>query len=353
MALLINNQIAEQALNMRGAIDAMESALRQYAEGYATFQPRTDLWSPAATVGDYYRWGSVLGALSDPPILAFRLKSDILVWKEYSGAVTEEWFNVKPGKYCGLIFLIDMRTGELISIMNDGYIQSFRVGATAGVSTKYLARESSKVLGLLGSGAMARTYATAICEQRRIETIKVFSPTPKNRDAYANDMGGKLNVNVVPVNSPEEAMENVDIGATCTDSRIFIFRAEWLKPNMHVVNVRPDEMDDATYNKADLVVRTSNDAMLEYVLGSEEDRKRRPMGSAYRRRYTETNQTTLSEVIVGAKPGRTSDDQMTFHHNLPVGIQFPAVGYLVYRYAKENGLGRELPLEWFQQDIRN
>ncbi len=88
MAILINNEIAEKALKMRDAIDAMESAFKQYAEGYAVFQPRTDLWSPTATVGDYYRWGSLLGALTDPPILAFRFKSDILVWKEYSGVVT-------------------------------------------------------------------------------------------------------------------------------------------------------------------------------------------------------------------------------------------------------------------------
>ncbi len=122
---------------------------------------------------------------------------------------------------------------------------------------------------------------------------------------------------------------------------------------MHVVNVRPDEMDDATYQKADLVVRTWNDPTSEYVLGSQEDRQRRPMSSTYRRRYERRDQTTLPEVIAGTKPGRSRDDQMTFHDNDPIGIQFAAVGYLVYRYAKENGLGRELPLEWFQQDIRN
>ncbi len=55
MVLLINNEIAEEGLRMRDAIDAMESAFKQYAKGYAVFQPRTDLWSPTATVGDYYR----------------------------------------------------------------------------------------------------------------------------------------------------------------------------------------------------------------------------------------------------------------------------------------------------------
>ena len=132
MPLLIDNRIAEQALNMNDAIDAMESALKQLADGDAVYQPRTDLWSPTATVGDYFRWGSLLGAIKDPPILAFRFKLDIMTWQEYSGAVTEHWFNVEPGKYCGIILLVDTRTGELLCIMNDGYLQSYRVGATAG-----------------------------------------------------------------------------------------------------------------------------------------------------------------------------------------------------------------------------
>ena len=71
------------------------------------------------------------------------------------------------------------------------------------------------------------------------------------------------------------------------------------------------------------------------------------------RRYTNRNHTTLSEVLAGEKPGRENDAQTTLHHNFSAAIQFAAVGYLVYRYAKDNGLGHELPLEWFQQDIRN
>lgn len=112
-------------------------------------------------------------------------------------------------------------------------------------------------------------------------------------------------------------------------------------------------MDEATYQKADLVVTTSNHALFEYVLGTEAEQSRRPMSTLYRRRYRQTHYPTLPEIVAGSQPGRTRNNQMTFHHNLSAGIQFAAAGYLVYRYARENGLGRELPLEWFQQEIRN
>jgi alanine dehydrogenase len=351
--LLVNNEIAANALTMPAALSAIESAFRQVAEGQAIYQPRTDLWSPTATVGDYYRWGSLLGAITDPPILAFRFKSDVMLWQEYKGAVTEENYYMKPGTYCGLILLIDTRTGELLCLINDGYLQSFRVGATAGVGAKYLSRKDSSTLGVLGSGAMARTYAMAISSVRTIKHIKVFSPTEDHRNKYASLMRKKLGIEVDPVNAPDDAIDGVDIVATCTDSRVPIFRADWLKPGMHIVDLRPEEMDEATYSKADLLIATSNNAVLEYIIGTEEQRRRMPRDSYYLRRYKEKNYTTLPEIIVGSKPARILDDQMTLHHNFSAGIQFAALGYLVYRYAKDNNLGRELPGDWFQQDIRD
>ncbi len=59
-------------------------------------------------------------------------------------------------------------------------------------------------------------------------------------------------------------------------------------------------------------------------------------------------------MISGAAPGRTSEDQITFYYTVGNwGVQFSSVGGLVYRKAKEQGLGMQLPLEWFMQDIRN
>ena len=118
-------------------------------------------------------------------------------------------------------------------------------------------------------------------------------------------------------------------------------------------NARLSLGDTMTQGAVGVMIGTSNLAVLNYALGTQEERDRRPIDDNYMRRYTNRNHTTLSEVLTGEKPGRENDAQTTVHHNFSAGIQFAAVGYLVYRYAKENGLGHELPLEWFQQDIRN
>lgn len=42
-----------------------------------------------------------------------------------------------------------------------------------------------------------------------------------------------------------------------------------------------------------------------------------------------------------------------YFDNNSAGLQFAAIGRAVYEGAKKNGLGMEIPMAWFQQDIRN
>jgi len=356
MPLLINNDITSRVLTMKDAIEVIHDAFRQYANGLATFQTRTDMWSPTARDGDYYRWGSLLGAIQDPPTLALRFKSDILSWTEYNGAVTEEWHCVEPGSYCGIVLLLDTSNGELIAILNDGIIHHARVGATTGVGARYLARENSTIVGMIGSGGMARSYLEAICAERPIEECRVFSPTPANREDFARTMSEYLGIQVTAVDGSEAALQGADIACLCTDSRVPVFTSNMvglLSPGALIVNVRHDEIDGETYDACDRVVITCNSKLNDFVLGTEEERARRPMDKHYRRRYTDTTFEELSPIVAETAPGRQNDDELIFFHNISAGIQFAAVGRLVYEKAKEQKLGLPLPIDWFLQDIRN
>ena len=52
--------------------------------------------------------------------------------------------------------------------------------------------------------------------------------------------------------------------------------------------------------------------------------------------------------------GRTSRDQVTYSERGNIqGAQFHAVAAVVYEAAREQGLGRDIPTEWFLQDIRD
>ncbi len=60
----------------------------------------------------------------------------------------------------------------------------------------------------------------------------------------------------------------------------------------------------------------------------------------------------LPDLLAGRVKGRESDSQITgFVNNLGMGAQFAAVGKKVYDAAKAKGAGREVPLDWFTQDV--
>ena len=60
----------------------------------------------------------------------------------------------------------------------------------------------------------------------------------------------------------------------------------------------------------------------------------------------------LADLIVGRRAGSRVEREVTcFLNNLGMGYQFAAAGAIVYRKAKESGLGHELPTDWFTQDV--
>lgn len=360
MARLINNDVTRRVLETEDAVDVVEDAFTQLANNKATFQPRTDIVSPVTESGDeyewdddpeWYTWGSLLGAISDPPRLALRFKSDILSWETVDDTVVESKHNVEPGTFMGFILLIDSSTGELIGLLNDGELQHVRVGATAGVAADHLAREDAETVGVLGSGGMARTYLEAFDAVRNIEYVTVYSPTTENREAYAREMSERLSIDVEAVDAPEDAVTDVDIAAACTDTRSPVYFEDWLSPGTLVLNTVPTELSDETYEVADRVVTTDNRPFQRYVIGDGEDDER------YTQRHPEwfeqRDYETLGDVLTGEGAGRQDSDETVVYDNISAGIQFAAVSNLVYERAKDRELGVEIPLSWFQQDIRN
>src|SRR6476620_5798840 len=105
------------------------------------------------------------------------MKSDIMYEREYAGTRVHERFCVQPGTYCGLIFLTSVETGEPLALLNDGVLQHMRVGADGAIGVKHMARKDARVVGMLGSGGMARSHMEAFRCVRDIRKLQVFSPT--------------------------------------------------------------------------------------------------------------------------------------------------------------------------------
>jgi len=364
--LFIHNDVVEEILTMEDCIAAQEQAFRDLAEGRATHRPRSDIYAPCERDDGYYRWGTMEGCSGG--YLAIRMKSDIMTWPtDAEGNWTEDKYCIEPGTYCGLVMVFSAMNGEPLAFINDGILQHMRVGGGGGIGAKYLARKNAATVGMLGSGGMARTYLRAYCTVRGIRSVKVYSPTKANREAYASEMSRKLNIEIVPVATAEEAVRGADIVSSCTDSMSPTFDAEWLSPGQHVTMLGPLEISKEVMDRCDVKISQGGAGLRMEGKGIEHGLGHSPMawvaGSAEERMRLPPKQENFNflvdfpdfgDLINDPSNGRTEDEQITFYHNVGnQGLQFSSVGGLVYEKALAAKVGRQVPTEWFLQDIRD
>ena len=377
--LIIDNQLVAQLLTMQDCIRVQQEAFTKLPSGGAIHRPRIDMYFPCERDDGYFRWGTMEGA--NDGYFAIRMKSDIITWpRGADGNWTEEKYCREEGTYCGLILLISTRNAEPLAFINDGALQHMRVAGGAGIGAKFLAREDSHVVGMLGSGGMARTYLEAFMCVRDIKLCKVFSPTAANREAFADEMGRRLGIEVRAVASAREAVQGADILSSCTDSMQPVYDAAWIENGMHVTNLGRREMPDQAMNRFDVVIRQGTAGLqmrqserfqaerglspAAFLGGTVEEMKRIPAKNPqpgfggdspeFMDRGKGGDKPDFADLVSGKCAGRTTRDQVTFYRNVGnQGLQFSAVGGFVYAEARRLGKGREIPTDWFLQDIRD
>jgi alanine dehydrogenase len=238
--------------------------------------------------------------------------------------------------------------------MPDGVMQRMRVGATNGLGIKYLARKNAETVGILGSGWQAGAQLMAVTSVREIEAIRCFSPTRANRDAFCNEMSRTLNVKVTPVDRPEDAVKGADIVMCASNTIDPIFFARWIEPGMHLTSIKRPEIEPEALKRCDVLVLHSHDPAPQhlYTKGVVVPEVATDRGWKVASGLDFAAIPTLPELIVGRAKGRTNKNQVScFINNVGLGYQFAAAGAVVYRKARDAGAGRELPTDWFTEDV--
>ena len=366
MTLIIDNPAVEQVLTPAAVNDSLERAARELATGgavnappYRVFTPRQESeYGPQFPPGGspaHHAFTSLTGAIASLDVTADRIDSDIITYVEREGRLHQRRVPGTPDrKFCGLIYLYSSLTGELLAIIHDGYLQKFRVAGTAAVGAKYLGRRDARVLGLLGSGWQAEAAVHCFAALEGLDRIQVFSPTPGKKEAFAERMSAEAGIEIVPVPSPRAAVHGADLVYMATNSKDPVVMADWLEPGQFVSNVSDVELEIAGWERCDvLVMNRHGRRWMRYAIGGVEvipeharDQYTRPTTI----RWDEL--PLLGDVITGKHPGRTAEDQITGMVLRGDGVQFAAVGHLVYERCKERGLGTEIPTELFLQDER-
>lgn len=378
--LILNNQELESAVDMPSCIEALYDALKAYNRNDAARRPRIDIFAPTSRAEEFACFSSMEGIVRGG-YYAIRIKPDIISWPEVNGVKRRVTYCYKPGLYGGLILVFKTENAELVAIMNDGFIQHMRVGATAALGARYLARANAEIVGMIGSGGMARSFALGFAAVRKLRKIKAYSPNPENLKAYCREMSRKIGIDVVPVPSAQEAAQGSDIVATCTNSMAPVLEGRWLEPGMFVANVTGKELDQEASRRITLVgylafegdplnLEGFSDANFEiranvmaYVSGQPHERQCIPAGKEKETTLANARWAPCLDWQSGRAIGRQSDEEITVLAELAgsnsrglassgiQGIQFASIAGKAYELASARGLGKALDRHHFLQEI--
>jgi alanine dehydrogenase len=236
--------------------------------------------------------------------------------------------------------LFDAESGAPLAVLDGAHMNPYKTGAVGAVGTDVLARPDATTLAMIGSGSQARGQLRAIDAVRELERVDVYSPTKENRESFASEMNGEVAPTVAAVASSAAAIGGADIVVTATNAREPVFDGDCLDPGAHVTamgNYTPGrrELDDTTVARATYVLD----------LRARADRDAASLMAAIENGAVDEAHVhgDLGEILVGDVPGRTDDDEITVFDSGGTAIETVAAAHLLYKRAREHGLGEPLP----------
>lgn len=358
--LVLSNPEIEQVLDMAAVMDAIEQAYRDLGASLATNVPRVDSLVEHPTRQDaVHAFKTMSASYPRAGIAALRLNSDIVAWPAASdGGRRRKKLPVAgdPGRYNGSIQLYSTETGEPLAMFPDGVVQRTRVGATNGLALRHLARSDARTLALLGSGWQAGAQLLAADVALSIDTIRVFSPSQENRERFTATHQGRVEAEIVPVADPVTAVDGADVIMLATNSLQPVFDPAWIAPGLTVTSIRGPELPRPTLQRFDRVLVHQRETVRAYATTEATARSPEFQDGEYGVKDAEsfdlTALPTLVDLLRDPALGRRDDrESIAFHNFAGFGLQFAAVGSVVLEAARAAGLGREIPTEWFLQDV--
>ncbi len=238
------------------------------------------------------------------------------------------------------VLVLEADSGRPMALLEGGSLTAIRTGAASGAATDLLARKDAKTAAIFGAGVQGRTQLEAVCAVRKIETAWIFDIDPEKAQTFITDLAGqgKIPQDLRLATDPENTASQADIICTATTSREPVYPAEAVQPGTHINGVgsytlamieNPPEI----YNRACAFVDSRQAVMAEAgeVVAAINSKLLFPDEMA-----------ELGEVVLGQRPGRISDEQITFFKSVGVAVQDAIAARLALKNAQELGRGQRV-----------
>lgn len=306
--LLSRNDISD-LLNMSDIIKAVEHAFQDWAQGKGKMPAKAYL---ILDQGDFRAMPATL-----------------------PGAAGMKWVSVYPQNpsrglpsVMAILIYNDPATGYPLAVMDATEITAYRTGAAAAIASKYLARQDSHTLGIVGAGHQAYAQLLAHAEMFDLRLIKVFDCS---RAAVEKLIKSFPDYPLRECSLEETAAS--DIVCTLTPARVPFLKKEWVIPGTHINAIGADaegkeELEPSILKEAIVVVDDLVQASAAGEINVPITKGLFGIDEVY---------AILSEIITGKKEGRKDKKIVTVFDSTGVAIEDLAVAKLIYEKAAEAG----------------
>jgi len=348
--LLLKPADLQGLVSMKEAIDAIEQGYRESTEFPVINAPRRRVHSPAGV-----RVSNFPGGVHALGVMGAQVRAELVVQEGANQRYAHREYPVHV--------LHDSESGQLLAILigeidektiGPTSLMAFRTAATSGVGFRYLVREDARTVGLFGSGGQAANQILALKTERpSIEQVKVYSRDAENRRVFAETYGPQFDIEIIPVDTPDVLLDDVDVIICATNTNVELFDGNRLVAGQHVTGIiggnkqlvqggflkkSRREIDDNTAVRSDVVVTNLKESMVSEEQGD-------LFGPIQAGLIDIGDIYEIGDLVTGNHPGRTSGNQITYHkNNNGTGASEMAMAMTAYRRACEEGRGTEINL---------
>jgi alanine dehydrogenase len=326
MTLLLNRAEVTSVLEMSDCMNIVEQSFAELSAGTAVLPLRTAIVAPDGL------------SLYMPAYLKGMAAMACKIVTVYKNNPAKHGLPTTIGK----VLLQDPSTGDVLCIMDGGYLTAVRTGAASGVATRYLARKNdAQVVGIFGAGVQAKMQLWGVCEARKVAKAYVHDLSEDAMNAYVAEMSRKLDLEVVKARSAAEIVGAADIICTATSSPTPLFDGNTIREGTHINGIgshspNARELDSAIVRRAKFVgdsreacFKEAGDIMIPLAAGE----------IAESHFYAE-----LSDLVSGRKAARENDREITLFKSNGLATQDVAAAKLVYEKAVAAGIGTQVDI---------
>ena len=315
-ALYLSEADVAALVDMPQSIACVEEAFRQLATENADNVPRVRARAPGIVLHGMIAAAGYLGYVG---------------WKCYTTTRSAARFHVG---------LYDQLTGEIVALIEADQLGRLRTGAATGVALRLMAPAETGEVGLFGVGRQAETQLAAAATVLPLRRAFVYSRSEERRAAFAQRMRESLAIDIVPVDRPQEAAEDLPIVITATTSAVPVFGGSWLAEGAVVCAVGSNaltraEIDATTVRRAEIVVCDSVPAC-QAEAGDFVDAREKGV-------FDWRKAVDLADVLTGRAVGRSRTGGIAIFKSVGLAIEDVAIAALIVARAKESGRGVTLP----------